>query len=110
MDGESGMWLMEVPWWVMSLHVRDTFDRGSAVSCCQQLTRGECSLTGPAWPAAFPTHQPAPAAIFIQQKSSHVESDRIGLFPPRSLNMASERSFTNVWEVTECGATDSQIR
>ena len=54
MDGESGMWLMEVLWWVMSLHVRDTFDRGSAVSCCQQLTRGECSLTGPAWPAAFP--------------------------------------------------------
>ena len=34
MDGESGMWLMEVPWWVMSLHVRDTFDRGV---CCVLL-------------------------------------------------------------------------
>ena len=91
MDGESGMWLMEVPWWVMSLHVRDTFDRGSAVSCCQQLTRGECSLTGPAWPAAFPNgRSSSTAAIFIQQKSSHV-FDRIGLFPIRPLKSASNK-------------------
>ena len=33
MDGELGMWQMEVQW-LMSMHVRDTFDRGV---CCVLL-------------------------------------------------------------------------
>ena len=70
MDGESGiMWQMVM----LVMHVRDTFDRGSAVSCWQQLTRGEAS-----WPeAAFPTGLFTAAAIFIQQKflTTSTESD-----------------------------------
>ena len=55
MDGESGMWQMEVMWVCTCATL---LTGGSAGSYCwQQLTRGECSLTGPAWPAAFPTTQ-----------------------------------------------------
>ena len=71
MDGESGiMWQMVM----LVMHVRDTFDRGgSAVSCWQQLTRGEASWAEAAFPRQGSSYFHSPPKV------SH-DFDRIGLF------------------------------